>query len=1792
MLHSFPQIMSKWQICLLAMLLGGAPLFAVTFPLPIPTRPTSFPLAVPVPHNLVGDYASSVVAWGYNDYGQTTVPAGLADVVQVAGGHYHTVALKRDGTVVAWGHNNYGQTTVPAGLADVVQVGAGAYHTVALRRDGTVVAWGWSNYGQTTVPAGLADVVQVAGVVFHTVALKLADTDGDALSDWAEVNTHKTDPLKADTDGDSMPDKWEIDNGLNPLSSTDALLDTDGDGLTNAQEYVPRTNPERADTDSDGLSDSAEVNAHRTDPLKADTDGDGLSDGEEINTYRTDPLKADTDDDGLNDSAEVNAHRTDPLKADTDGDGLPDKWEVDNGLNPLSSSDALQDGDGDGLANAQEYGLGTNPNRSDTDGDGLPDKWEVDNGLNPLSSSDALRDTDGDSLTYAQEYGLGTNPNRSDTDGDGLSDGAEASILEVVTGGPYTWLQAESDATARGGRLAVFATAAQWQAFVQSMNSSVGQGWIGLTDEASEGQWRWIDGSLPNFTNWYPGEPSGGYENYALWYGANASRRWNDAGGGTTLSHYALERIGTGTDPLKADTDGDGLSDGGEINTYRTDPLKADTDGDGLSDGEEANAHRTDPLKADTDGDGLSDGEEINTYRTDPLKADTDGDGLNDGAEVNTHRTDPLKADTDGDGLSDSVEGPTISTQFEVVTGGPYTWSQAKSDAAARGGRLAVFATAVQWQAFVQSMNSSVGQGWIGLTDEVSEGQWSWIDGSLPSFTDWYPGEPSGGIENYALWYSARESRRWNDAGANARLSHYALERTSMLTGTGTDPLRADTDGDGLPDKWEVDNGLNPLGSSDALQDGDGDGLTNAQEYGLGTNPNRSDTDGDGLPDKWEVDNGLNPLSSSDALQDGDGDGLTNAQEYGLGTNPNRSDTDGDGLSDGEEANTHRTDPLAADTDGDGLSDGAEVNTHRTDPLKADTDDDGYSDSFEILSLKSDPFRPNDIPAFVRVANPKNPDEDGGGYDAENAGIGYVGEEYDIATTEVTNLMYAAFLNAVAKIDSLYGLYSTLMGTDASGGIIRSGSSGSYSYAVKPGFENRPVNFVSLFDTLRYINWLHNGRPTVQVQDETSTENGAYKLRGSNPRQVVRNFAAKYFLPDQDEWHKAAFFDPAPGEGLPSDSYWPYADQTTTGPGGNFSAERTAVSGTSAAASHYGTYDQGGNVWEWTETVLADERRLTSQGIKPMSPSLVNQETADLGFRVGKTVQRSQVSPLVTPALTLVDEAYNLGDDAANNRGAVSYDFQMGTYEVTNAEYAAFLNAVAMTDSFYGLYNTRMGSDPLGGITRSGSNGSYVYSVKSGFANRPVNFITAFSAMRYCNWLHNGAQPRGDTESGAYRLLGNIPSNTTVLRRSAGARYYLPMEDEWYKAAFYDPSIAAMMTGNYWAYAVQSDTPSASTINFGGAFGGLSDVSTPGFPSYFGTYGQSGNAAEWTESLTGSTRIVRGGHYASATASVSYVGFIALDPSSTAANVGFRIAAARAMQNIAAFAPITDKTFGDVPFDITIPESSSGLPVTVRVQSGPATISGSTVTITGAGVVVLVASQEGDWDYDAARESSASFVVAKQTQTISDFSPIPTKTVGAAPFAVGIPTASSSLPVTLSVKSGPATISGNVVTLIGAGTVVLAANQPGNDNYGAAAEVLTTFTAAAGFDSEYQSWLDRHGLLSEHEQGLSDDANGDGVSNIIEFVMNRDPSSASAMEGVVPTMTSNELRITYNRRRDYALLGVQIYAETTSTLDPDEWTTSGVVERVISATETTETIEASVSMELAQKKFLRIRVVK
>ncbi|MBK8801660.1 MAG: hypothetical protein IPN71_06280 [Fibrobacteres bacterium] len=81
------------------------------------------------------------------------------------------LALKADGTVVAWGGNAEGQTSVPAGLKDVTAIAAGSGHALAVKSDGTVVGWGRNNMHQTDVPVG-ADAVAVAAGYYHSVVLK------------------------------------------------------------------------------------------------------------------------------------------------------------------------------------------------------------------------------------------------------------------------------------------------------------------------------------------------------------------------------------------------------------------------------------------------------------------------------------------------------------------------------------------------------------------------------------------------------------------------------------------------------------------------------------------------------------------------------------------------------------------------------------------------------------------------------------------------------------------------------------------------------------------------------------------------------------------------------------------------------------------------------------------------------------------------------------------------------------------------------------------------------------------------------------------------------------------------------------------------------------------------------------------------------------------------------------------------------------------------------------------------------------------------------------------------------------------------------------------------------------------------------------------------------------------------------------------------------------------------------------------------------------------------------------
>ena len=158
-------------------------------------------------------------------------------------------------------------------------------------------------------------------------------------------------------------------------------------------------------------------------------------------------------------------------------------------------------------------------------------------------------------------------------------------------------------------------------------------------------------------------------------------------------------------------------------------------------------------------------------------------------------------------------------------------------------------------------------------------------------------------------------------------------------------------------------------------------------------------------------------------------------------------------------------------------------------------------------------------------------------------GIGSVDHVYRIAKHEVTNDQYAEFLNAVAATDT-NALYSGGMTLVVQGGITRSGSSGSYSYTVKPNMGNKPVNYVSFFDAMRFVNWLHNGQPTG-AQDASTTEAGVYTI--SDGISETRAADAQYFITSENEWYKAAYHQPA-ADGGDVDHYWLYPTASNSNP--------------------------------------------------------------------------------------------------------------------------------------------------------------------------------------------------------------------------------------------------------------------------------------------------------------------------------------------------------------------------------------------------------------------------------------------------------------------------------------------------------------------------------------------------------------------------------------------------------------------------------------------------------------------
>ena len=214
--------------------------------------------------------------------------------------------------------------------------------------------------------------------------------------------------------------------------------------------------------------------------------------------------------------------------------------------------------------------------------------------------------------------------------------------------------------------------------------------------------------------------------------------------------------------------------------------------------------------------------------------------------------------------------------------------------------------------------------------------------------------------------------------------------------------------------------------------------------------------------------------------------------------------------------------------------------------------------------------------------------------------------------------------------------------------------------------------------------------------------------------------------------------------------------------------------------------------------------------------------------------------------MVTVGDPRNPNDTHGDGYGGVDYVYNIGMYEVTAGQYTEFLNAVAVTDT-YGLYNNMMWSSSYHGcmIERTGSPGSYSYTVAPDWADRPVNYVSWGNAARFANWLHNGqptgAQDLSTTEDGAYYLNGAISDWALLaVTRQPGATWVIPTEDEWYKAAYYDGS-----AGLYYDYPTGSDV-APGYVNDSGNLSGTGSPFVEGGtdPGGYATYNGDGGTGD------------------------------------------------------------------------------------------------------------------------------------------------------------------------------------------------------------------------------------------------------------------------------------------------------------------------------------------------------------
>ena len=243
----------------------------------------------------------------------------------------------------------------------------------------------------------------------------------------------------------------------------------------------------------------------------------------------------------------------------------------------------------------------------------------------------------------------------------------------------------------------------------------------------------------------------------------------------------------------------------------------------------------------------------------------------------------------------------------------------------------------------------------------------------------------------------------------------------------------------------------------------------------------------------------------------------------------------------------------------------------------------------------------------------------------------------------------------------------------------------------------------------------------------------------------------------------------------------------------------------------------------------------------------------------------------------------------AANYGSVAYAYNIGKTEVTTAQYVAFLNATASTVDTYGLYNAGMAN--MGGIgvgisQAGGGITNFTYTVTNG-GDRPVAYVSWFDAARFSNWMTNGQGGAATTETGSYTLNGAV-SGSTVARNAVVGGYFIPTENEWYKAAYYNPGTTA-----YSLFPNGLDTITTADANYANPTGTTTNVGAYSLdPSPYGTFDQGGNVYEVmtpTDDID-TTAVLRGGAYLNSQSRLSSTFSVSgVSTSSETISSGFRV---------------------------------------------------------------------------------------------------------------------------------------------------------------------------------------------------------------------------------------------------------------------------------------------------------------